>query len=328
MAMANILSGDIGATKTLLRISAAAEPTPLLQKSYASAAYAGLGELLDVFLAEAGVRDIISACFALPGPVTDRVVKLTNLPWVVDGDALAARFAIKRVSLINDFEAAGYGVAALQAADLLTLQAGSEQAQGVRLVVGAGTGLGVAWLSAQQDIYQVHPSEGGHMDFAPVDDKQSLLLRYLQHRHGHVSYERIVSGPGLIAIFEFMRETGLATPSPQLLAAMGEGDEAAAISQFSRHGDEPIARMTVDLFLSIYGAFVGNLALAALPRGGIYVAGGIAAKMAAQMQRGEFLSAFLSKGRFAGLLATLPIHIVLNSHVGLLGANLMAQHRT
>lgn len=325
MTMAYFLAGDIGGTKTLLSISSADERALMLQKSYQSAAYAGLAEMVDEFLAEAGLRDIAAACFALAGPVTGRVVKLTNLPWVVDGDALAARYAIKHVVLINDFEAVGYGVAALQDADLLTLQAGAEQAQGARLVVGAGTGLGVAWLSSQAGAYRVHPSEGGHMDFAPADDIQCLLLRYLQHRHGHVSYERIVSGPGLVSIFEFMRDTLLATPSPQLLEAMRLGDAAAAISQFAQRDDEAIARMTVDLFLSVYGAFVGNLALAVLPRGGIYVAGGIAAKMAAQMQGGEFMNAFLSKGRFGELLGTLPLHIVLNPNVGLMGANLLAQ---
>ena len=326
MAMAYILSGDIGGTKTLLKLSATAdERTPLLQKSYASAAYAGLAEMVDAFLAEAGIREISAACLALAGPVTGRVVKLTNLPWVIDGDALEARFAIKHVALINDFEAVGHGVEALQAGDLLTLQAGVQHAQGVRLVVGAGTGLGVAWLSRQEGAYVVHPSEGGHMDFAPVDDMQGLLLRYLQHRHGHVSYERIVSGPGLITIFEFMRDTGLASPSAQLLAAMSVGDAAAVITRFSQRGDEPIARLTVDLFLTVYGAFVGNLALAALPVGGVFVAGGIAAKISSQFQRGAFMRAFLAKGRFAGLLATLPLHIVLNPEVGLLGATRVAQ---
>lgn len=326
--MAYFLSGDIGGTKTLLQLSAAESRTPLLQKSYASADYAGLADLVGEFLAEAGVRDIAAACFALAGPVNGRVVKLTNLPWEVDGDALAIRYALKQVVLINDFEAVGHGIAALQAADLRNLQAGTEQPEGVRLVVGAGTGLGVAWLSAQQGAYQVHPSEGGHMDFAPVDDMQVLLLRYLRHRHSHVSYERIVSGPGLVSIYEFMRDTGFATPSPGFLAALDDDDAAAVISRFSRPDGEPIARMAVDLFVSVYGAFVGNLALASLPRGGIYVAGGIAAKMAALFQRGEFINAFLSKGRFGGLLATLPVHIVLNRNVGLMGANLIAQQCT
>lgn len=325
--MAYFLAGDIGGTKTILSIGTAGEREPLKKKTYMSAAYAGLADIVEEFLAEAGIRDISAACFALAGPVTGRIVKLTNLPWFVDGDELATRFGIKQVTLINDFEAVGQGVAALQATDLLSLQTGVEQTQGVRLVVGAGTGLGAAWLSWQEEAYAVHSSEGGHMDFAPADDMQGLLLRYLRHRHGHVSYERIVSGPGLIAIFEFMRDTGLATPSAQLVEAMESDDAAAVLTQFAQTGDEAIARMTVDLFLSVYGAFVGNLALAALPRGGIYVAGGIAAKITAKMQSGEFMNAFLSKGRFGGLLATLPLHIVLNPHIGLMGANLTAQHQ-
>jgi len=324
--MNHFLAGDIGGTKTLLQISAAdGAREPLLQKSYSNAGYAGLAEILDEFLREAGVSDIAAACFALACPISGRRVRLTNLSWEVDADELAARFAIFRLSLINDFEAVGLGVAALQPADLLTLQAGKPQAQGVRVVVGAGTGLGVAWLSWQEDGYAVHPSEGGHMDFAPADAIQYELLQYLQQRHGHVSYERIVSGPGLAAIFEFLRDTGRGIPSAQLIAAMGRGDVAAAITQFAQQGDEPIARMVLDMFLRIYGAFVGNVALAALPHGGIYVAGGIAAKIAATMREGAFLRAFLDKGRFTGLLETLPLHIVTNPQVGLLGAGLTAQ---
>jgi glucokinase len=325
--MTYLLSGDIGGTKTLLQMSAADEYVPLLQKSYASADFSGLAEMLDGFIAETGVHNIAAACFALAGPVHGRVVKLTNLPWQVDADELAKRYGISHVTLINDFEAMGHGIAALRAADLLTLQAGAEQAEGARLVLGAGTGLGVAWLSVQQGAYQVHPSEGGHIDFAPVDETQTLLLRYLQQRHGHVSYERIVSGPGLIAIYEFIRESGRASPSAQLLAALEDDDAAAVITRFSQKEDEPVARLAVDLFLSIYGAFAGNMALASLPRGGIYVAGGIAAKIAAQMQRGEFMDALLSKGRFRELLATFPVHIVLNRNTGLMGANLIAQRQ-
>lgn len=318
--MSYFIAGDIGGTKTLLRISTA-DGAALLQKSYSSADYAGLAEILDEFLREAGVSSVVAACFALAGPVSGRRVKLTNLPWEVDADALAARFSISRVLLINDFEAVGYGIAALLPGDLLTLQPGVPQAQCVRVVVGAGTGLGVAWLSWMNGCYAVHASEGGHMDFAPADATQYALLQYLQQRHGHVSYERIVSGPGLVAIFEFLSDTGRSTPSAQLIAAMGEGDAAAAITQ----SGEPIAQMTLDLFVRVYGAFVGNLALAALPRGGIYVAGGIAAKIAATMQRGDFMRAFHDKGRYTGLLASLPLHIVTNPQVGLLGASLMAQ---
>lgn len=323
--MRYFLAGDIGGTKTLLQLGAASGAhAPLLQKSYPSAGYAGLAEMLEDFLCEAGAGGIASACFALAGPVAGRRVKLTNLPWEVDADAIAARFSIGRVHLINDFEAVGMGIAALQPADLSTLQAGMPQAQGVRVVTGAGTGLGVAWLSWQDDGYVVHPSEGGHMDFAPADAIQYELLCYLQQRHGHVSYERIVSGPGIVAVYEFFRDSGRVAPAPQLVAAMHEGNGAAAIGRFAQQG-EAAACMTLDLLVSIYGAFAGNLALLALPRGGIYIAGGIAAKIARQMHSGSFLRAFKDKGRFAGALENLPLHIVTNPQVGLLGAGLLAK---
>lgn len=320
------LAGDIGGTKALLQIFTAGEArVPLLRKSYPSAGYAGLAEIVAEFLREANVQEVSSACLALAGPVSGRKVTLTNLPWVVDADALALRFDISRVALINDFEAVGLGVAALESADLLPLQQGVEQERGVRIVVGAGTGLGVAWLAWHGDGYAVHPSEGGHMDFAPVNEVQYALLQYLQQRHGHVSYERIVSGPGLVAIFEFLRDSGRATPSAQLVCAMDAGDAAAAIAGFASEPGEVIATQALDLFTQIYGAFVGNVALVALPRGGIYVAGGIAAKIASQMQSGGFIRAFLDKGRFHGLLSTLPLSIVTNPHIGLLGASLVAQ---
>lgn len=319
------LSGDIGGTKTLLQIMAGdASSVPLLHKSYASAAYSGLTDVLSDFLREAGQTNITSACFALAGPVSGRQVRLTNLPWEVDADAIASHFGIQNVTLINDFEAVGMGIAALRAEDLLTLQAGTVQ-PGNRLVLGAGTGLGVAWLTRAHGGYVVHPSEAGHMDFAPVNDTQYALLCYLQQRHGHVSYERIVSGPGLLAIFEFLRDTGRGQPSAGLVDAMAAGDAAAMLTQFAQLDGEPIARNTLDLFIEIYGAFAGNLALAALPHGGIYVAGGIAAKIAPALQRGDFMRAFLGKGRFAELLQTLPLHIVLNPQVGLLGAAVRAR---
>lgn len=324
--MTYFLAGDIGGTKTLLQIfKAGGARVPLLRKSYPSSGYAGLVEIVAEFLREANVQEVSSACLALAGPVSGRKVTLTNLPWVVDADALALRFNISQVSLINDFEAVGLGVAAMESADLLPLQQGAEQAHGVRIVVGAGTGLGVAWLTWQGDSYAVHPSEGGHMDFAPTDEVQYALLQYLQQRHGHVSYERIVSGPGLVAIFEFLRDSGRAAPSVELIAAMQAGDGAAAIASFASEPGEAIATQALEMFTQIYGAFVGNVALVALPRGGIYVAGGIAAKIAPRMQNGGFMRAFLDKGRFNGLLSTLPLSIVANPQIGLLGASLVAQ---
>lgn len=321
-----ILSADIGGTKTLLRL-AQHGCLPLWQKSFVSAAYSGMSEMLHEFLREAGQVNIDAACFAVAGPVRGRYAQLTNLPWAVDADALAAEFSIPQLTLINDFEAVGYGVATLQAHQLLSLQTGVEQAHAPRIVVGAGTGLGVAWLTWQDGAYQVHPSEGGHLDFAPTSDLEYELLKYLQRRHGHVSYERIVSGPGLLAIYEFLRDTGVAQPSLALVDAMQHEDASAAISRFALESDEPIANLALDLFIKIYGAFVGNIALAALPRGGIFIAGGIAAKVVGRIQQGEFLRNFLDKGRFSGLLASLPLQIVLEPQVGLLGAEQFAAQK-
>jgi len=320
------LAGDIGGTKTLLQVfEAGLERAPLLCKSYPSADYASLAEIVAVFLREAAVQEIATACFALAGPVHSRKAKLTNLPWEVDADFLAAHFQIADVCLINDFEAVGLGIAALGESDLLSLQQGETQTQGVRIVVGAGTGLGVAWLSWTENGYAVHPSEGGHIDFAPTNELQYALLQYLQQRHGHVSYERIVSGPGLVAIFEFLRDARYGSPSVELITAMSEGDAAAAITHFATEQKEEIALQSLEIFTQIYGAFVGNIALTALPRGGIYVAGGIAAKIATQIRQGGFIDSFLDKGRFKGELAKLPLSIVTNAQVGLLGASLQAQ---
>lgn len=328
MAEEYFLSGDIGGTKTLLQINRGREHhLPVLRQTYVSAAHTGLAEIVATFLTEAGIHKISAACFSLAGPVKGRVVKLTNLPWVVDADALARQFALQRIELINDFEAIGYGVSELPDTDFFTLQAGVKIAGATRLIVGAGTGLGVAWLAWQEGKYKVFPSEAGHMDFAAEDEMQNLLLRYLQKRHGHVSYERIVSGPGIQAIFEFLQDGGFVSPTEELKQEIAKGDTAAAITKFAIEGKEKIALMTVDLFLSIYGAFTGNLALVTLPRGGVYIAGGIASRITGLLQSKAFMQSCLNKGRYQELLSTLPVHIVLNRNVGLIGANLFAQQR-
>ncbi len=322
--MSLILSGDIGGTKTLLQIGERGSSVAIITKKFSSAESASLEEMIETLLKEAGIREVKSAAFALAGPVAGRKVQLTNLSWEVDGDAIESRFGIERVELLNDFAAAGYGLEALQPHDLHSLQAGEAQHDGVRLLVGAGTGLGVAWLTQHAGRYQVHASEGGHIDFSPSDEMQCMLLRYLLQQHEHVSYERIVSGMGLLAIFDFMRQNGVAEPSSRMLAAMAENDPAAVISQFAYHEHEPIARLVMELFFDCYGAFTGNLALASLPRGGVYIAGGIAAKLHEQLAQSRFMAAFHAKGRFASLMQSLPVHVVLNEHLGLMGASLIA----
>jgi glucokinase len=194
-------------------------------------------------------------------------------------------------------------------------------ARGTRLIIGAGTGLGVGVLTWQEDGYAVHPSEAGHSDFAPVDRQQDLLLAHLRRSFGRVSYERVVSGPGLMRIFSFLQEAGDGVPSRQLLdATRKRNDTAELIAEFAISRVDPVAVKALDLFVAVYGAFAGNMALVTLARGGVYIAGGIAPKIAAKLRDGAFMRAFTSKGRFSDLLASMPVHVVKNPQVGLLGA--------
>lgn len=318
-----VLAGDIGGTKTWLRLSLGY--AVLREQRYNSAAYSGLEPMLADFLAGAKPA---SACFGVAGPVQGRVAKITNLPWNIDADAIAAQFAIPVVSLINDFQAVAYGIEALAESDLLTLQAGQAQEHGPRAVIGAGTGLGEGYLVWRDNGYQALPSEGSHADFAPADELQAELWRHLAQRHGHVSWERVVSGPGLAAIYAFLKQRGECAESPELVAAMRERDPSAAISEHALQRHDALALAALDLFVAAYGAETGNLALKTLATGGVFVAGGIAPKIAERLEAGGFLRAFLAKGRFAGLLATIPVHVVLNPQVGLMGAEVAAQRLT
>lgn len=317
-----LLAGDIGGTKTLLRLSRGG--TILREQRFESAAFPGLHAMLAAFLDGTDGGAPQSACFGVAGPVQGKRARVTNLPWSVDADDLAVRFGMARVTLINDFQAVAYGIEMLGEADLLTLQAGQPAPHAPRAVIGAGTGLGEGYLTWQGDHYHAWPSEGSHADFAPADELQAGLWRWLKQRHGHVSWERVVSGPGLVAIYDFLRERKEYPESAQLAAALREGDPAAAISAHAlQHGD-PLADAALGLFVAAYGAEAGNLALKVLSVGGVYLAGGIAPKIAGRLKEGGFLRAFRAKGRFAGLLESFPVHVVLNPEVGLLGAENMA----
>jgi len=314
-----LLAGDLGGTKTWLRLSCGGEM--LREQRYDSAAFAGLTPMLAGFLGESAPQ---SACFGVAGPVRGNTAQITNLPWRIDAGEIAAHFAIPQVALINDFQAVAYGIEALGDDDLLTLQAGQPQPHGPRAVIGAGTGLGEGYLVWQGEHYQALASEGSHADFAPADEMQAELWRWLALRYGHVSWERVVSGPALAEIYAFLRERGELAESPQLAAALRLGDPSAAISAHAlQHGDA-LAGAALDLFIAAYGAESGNLALKMLATGGVYVAGGIAPKIAERLKDGGFLRAFLAKGRFAGLLETIPVQVVLNPQVGLLGAERVA----
>ena len=318
-----VLGGDIGGTNTklgLAQLGAASQPDFI--KRYASREHATLELVVETFLAEAGARAgaVKAACFAVAGPVEHGRAKLTNLPWRLEEAALARDLGIGRVSLVNDFAEAGLGIAELEPADLLTLQTGTPDDEGSRVVVGAGTGLGVALLERDGAHYEVHPSEAGHADFAPNDVLQDELLAHLRREFPHVSYERVVSGAGLVRIFEYLERSTRRARSPELAVAMAHVDPARAISEAALAGSDDLALRALDLFVSAYGSFAGNMALATLAHGGVYVAGGIAPKIAAKLNDGTFIRAFREKGRFRTLLETMPVHVVMNEHVGLLGA--------
>lgn len=315
-----LLAGDIGGTNTRLRLSR--DGAVLREQRYDSAAFPGLEAMLAGFL---GNDRPASACFGVAGPVQGRMAKITNLPWQIDADTIRMQFAISAVTLINDFQAVAYGIEALEASDLLTLQAGQAQEHGPRAVIGAGTGLGEGYLVWQGDGYQALPSEGSHADFAPADELQVELWRHLARHFGHVSWERVVSGPGLAAIYKFLRQRGEFAESPELATAMRDGDPSAAVSEYALQRNDALALAALDMFVSAYGAEAGNLALKILATGGVYVAGGIASKIAAHLKAGGFMRMFLAKGRFADLLASIPVHVVLNPQVGLLGAEVVAR---
>ena len=326
-----VLGADVGGTNTKIALARfeAANPVIVERKIYPSARYAALEPVIEAFLAEAAVAPLApgieAACFAVAGPVEHGRGRLTNLPWQVEEAAITQRFGLKRVRVINDFAAAGLGIAYLSAGDFLTLQAGIPVERGQRVVVGAGTGLGVAVLDWDGAHYEVHPSEAGHCDFAPVDQLQDRLLVHLRRQYPRVSYERVLSGGGIVRILAFLQESGAGVASDLLREALATDSGARAITELGLAGQDALAAQALDLFVSMYGAFAGNMALVTLARGGVYIAGGIAPRIADKLKDGEFIRAFTAKGRFKAYLETLPVHVVMNDLVGLYGALADAQ---
>jgi glucokinase len=313
--MTRLLAGDVGGTKTLLRLFTAGEdPEEDLERRYESAARATFDEILEDFLP--GAQPVDAACFAIAGPVLGNSARVTNLPWSLDAHDLAVRFGIARVRLVNDF----YGVAAslplLVGNDLRVLNTGDPDPASPRAVLGAGTGLGEAIVIPEGDRWLIVPGEGGHSDFAPADELQDQLLRALRGRYGHVSWERILSGNGIVEIYRFLHGREGITVRDDL--------DPAEIAEAARDGD-PLAAASMDLFVSIYGAEAGNLALKVLARGGVYIAGGIAAKNVDRLTDGRFLDAFVTKGRFEPVLRDIPVHVIMNDRAGLLGASELAR---
>lgn len=313
-----ILGGDIGGTKTLLAI---AEPggLPRFERRYPSQDYGDFDTLLTDFLAEARSSGfdapIRAAAFGVAGPVAANRAQLTYLPWFLDGAAIAARFGMGAVTLANDFAAAAAGIASLAPEQVVTLQAGSPLLDAPRVALGAGTGLGVAFLLPQGGHWRVVPGEGGHLGFAATDEAQVALWRELQAEFGRVTAETVVSGPGLARIYRHLSR----------IAGRARDMEPAAISAAALTADDPVATRTVEMFLTCYGAFAGDLALSVLARGGVYLCGGVAPKLLPLIPGSGFLEAFGAKGCHAGLGAAMPVHVVTEERLGLLGALRLAE---
>ncbi|WP_017300823.1 glucokinase [Nodosilinea nodulosa] len=348
--MTYLLAGDIGGTKTILRLVQTSEPNQSGQVTlknkfectYSSQAYPDLVPMVKEFLHQANEEARQEhpperACFAIAGPVVDNTSSLTNLAWSLEGDRLNAELNLNRVELINDFEAVGYGVFGLADEDIYTLQAGDPDSSAPVAILGAGTGLGQGFALATGGQPLVFPSEGGHVDFAPRSELEFQLMRYLTDKHqiSRVSVERVVSGQGIVAIYQFLRDREFATETPAIAEAITTWerqtglstktvDPAAVIAQAAAEGRDRLCQKTMEIFVSAYGAEAGNLALKLLPYGGLYVAGGIAAKNLALIKEGTFLEAFSHKGRVSPLLDRVPVRIVLNPQVGLIGAALKA----
>lgn len=347
-----VLAGDIGGTKTILRLvsadteaGGAGHSVPLLttlwEKTYASNSFSGLVPMVHQFMKEAGessgrVSAVDHACFGIAGAVSANASELTNLSWSLSGEGLEKALAIPRVTLINDFAAVGYGIFGLQQGESATLQAAPPDPKAPIAVIGAGTGLGEGFLIPGPDgTYQAFSSEGGHTDFAPQSDLEFQLLNYLREKNNlpRVSVERVVSGTGIASIYQFFRDTNPNEESAALAQMyqiwsreIGKQDKtvdlAAEVSKAALAGGDFLCEQAMNLFIRAYGAEAGNLALKILPFGGLYLAGGIAPKILPMLQQGTFLKAFYNKGRMRPVLEKIPVRVILNPKVGLIGAAL------
>src|ERR1700689_2225409 len=320
-----ILAGEIGATRTRL---AAFETEgnrlrSVVEKNYPSQQHDGLSGILADFIRTEGIP-VHSACLGVAGPVRGGRSKISNLPWIIDSHELAKQLKLNAVGLLNDLEAYAYGIDALESKDFVSLSEGAEDAEGNRAVISARTGLGMAGL--YWDGFRHHPfaCEGGHADFAPRNDLQMELLAYLQKKYGRISCERILSGPGIKNIYDFLRDAQKAEEPEWLRTAMSAApDPPALISQMALEGKAPICNQALSIFVSVFGAETGNCALNFMSTGGIFIGGSIAAKIVPKMKDPVFLESFLDKGRMETILKDRPVKIVANDDSGMIG---LARH--
>ena len=322
-----ILTVDVGGTKTALALfdGQGVNFRLVREATLPSREFPTFDGAIARFLVDGPSGPIDAASFGIAGPVVEGRVVTTNLPWTIDERTLEKSIPTKRLRLMNDLEATGHGLAALPPTSLVTLQAGQPRHGNIALIA-AGTGLGEALLIWDGKSHQVISSEGGHADFAPSTELEMDLLRFLTNEFGHVSYERILSGPGFFNIYRFLRDTGRA-PEPAWLADKLEAssDPNTVIGPAALEGRDPLCVATLDLFTKVYGAEAGNLGLKVLSVGGVYVGGGIAPRFRAKIEDGTFIAAFRAKGRFSKLMDAMPVHLVLESRTALLGAARVAQ---
>jgi len=315
-----ILAGDIGGTNARL---AYFQPQNghlnlVSERVFPSREHSELGEIVSRFVDDSGVRPD-AACFGIAGPVRNGRVETSNLPWVIEQSRLAKQIHLPATLLINDLEASAWGIGALASSDLVSLNRVSGPVIGNQAVIAPGTGLGEAGLFWDGNRHHVFACEGGHTDFAPQGEQQVELLKYLHTRFGHVSYERILSGPGLVNVYEFLRDTG-GKESPAFAAIVRKGDAAAEISKAALAGTDAMAQKALEIWISVYGAEASNLALKVMATGGLFLAGGISPKVLAGLTGPLFMQAFLDKGRMRALMEAIPVQVVTNDKAGLLGA--------
>jgi glucokinase len=316
-----ILAGDIGGTNARLAFFDVTNGSVRLVSAsvFPSREYAGLDQIVSRFVDTSKLHPD-AACFGVAGPVRNGRVEASNLPWVIESKRLADELNLKSAVLINDLEANAWGIAALDSKDVVLLNQVKGTPVGNQAVISAGTGLGEAGMYWDGIKYHIFASEGGHTDFAPRNELEMDLFRYLSGRFGHVSYERIVSGPGLVNVFHFLRDTGRGTEPEWLTEEMSHADPAAAISRAALDGKCALCEQALDLFVSVYAAEAGNLALKLMATGGIYLGGGIAPKMLAKLSGPLFMHAFVGKGRMQPLLESIPVKVITNDKTALMGA--------
>lgn len=319
-----LLAGDIGGTKTVLALYHPSDQSLkelIREEVFASRNFADFGPLLEQFFSHGPRPKIHAACVGVAGPVIAGRCQTTNLPWVLDERDLADELGTTSVRLFNDVEEAAYGMTFLRDDELCALTPPSiKPRQGHAVLLAAGTGLGQAILCWDGERFHPMASEGGHADFAPQTDQEVELYKYLRAQFGHVSYERVLSGPGFVNIYAFLRDSGFAEEPLWLKDRIQLGDPADVITTVALAGDHELCTETLSLFVRIYGAAASNLALYAFALGGVYIGGGIAPKILKKLQDGTFLQAFMQKGRYETLLKTIRVRVALNPRAPLIGA--------